>query len=693
MIKNEIFSNTGPNNKEFFSSIDDYESKKKTLMELKEPNRENILKVFDIHFNKNETLYNSSEAKDIVVFLGKTGVGKSTILNFLCGIRLVQKKGDLVLEDDSDQTAMKIGTSGQSETYLPKFLNLGKLQIYDFPGFADNRGPLFSLLNACYIKNILEKAESVKLVFVTSTHDILSERGKSFKDLIDITHKLIPDTDIKISSCLIINQTNKEDSIYDVIEMLQLKIDSGIIDPWVKTGYICKMTSREQLYSERLEIYKNLTQTPSLKILSVNTNEIYADDANSIKNIYKEEIKEISENYFKTILEKFYSPNPTIEILKKFQEFLKNEFILKLKKKIDFSKLISLIRPISEDIYKEVKKDIEELYKHKLETLITTIDKEILKLEEIIKRQKLEKEIEEQQKIRILAENKLREEENLRIIAEQKIIEAQKIRDKLEMERREEKRRRIEAEEEKLKENRRRQELELQKRDAESKLEQIRKNQEETKKKLLLREEEKNRFESRINDLENKLNEEENMRIEAQKKSDKLYSDFSNIREQMLSWKNKVNNLQTRENNIILQNKTTRGGNYNKKSSYSDKEEFLISIDEKNVKKKDLKNSELIESLNKNELKKMKNDDLKYILNIRNQSYSGNKNELVDRIRDYFIDIKKQDKKLEGIITTNKIQDFTNDALKDALKERCLSQSGNKNQKIKTLKNYLNNKY
>lgn len=63
---------------------------------------------------------------------------------------------------------MKIGIFGKSETLLPKFIYSNDLFFYDLAGLEDNRGPATSLVNSCFIKNIIENSATTRLVYVTA---------------------------------------------------------------------------------------------------------------------------------------------------------------------------------------------------------------------------------------------------------------------------------------------------------------------------------------------------------------------------------------------------------------------------------------------------------------------------------------------------------------------------------------------
>jgi hypothetical protein len=126
-------------------------------------------------------------------------------------------------------------------------------------------------------------------------------------------------------------------------------------------------------------------------------------------------------------------------------------------------------------------------------------------------------------------------------------------------------------------------------------------------------------------------------------------------------------------------------------SAMSAKSQFLKDINNKEVRESDLKNNNLIESLNINELLLMNNEDLKTILKERGETLSGNKEDLIEKITNYQITIKKSNKELKKLIKTRDIENVTNDDLELILRQRCLKIQGNKSEKISTLINYFRN--
>ncbi len=139
--------------------------------------------------------------KNAVLFLGPTGSGKSTTINFLKKNKLFKKKKfeDLDSDDEDEDDYVidldpelnnnnnnpEIGHTNISCTFYPSpYEDIDANITYcDCPGFCDNRGEVAKIATTISNNVMLRQADSVKsIVIVTEYASFKSGRGKVFLD-------------------------------------------------------------------------------------------------------------------------------------------------------------------------------------------------------------------------------------------------------------------------------------------------------------------------------------------------------------------------------------------------------------------------------------------------------------------------------------------------------------------------------
>lgn len=141
-----------------------------------------------------------AQGKDLVVFIGNTGAGKSTLVNYLCGCTMqrvppktVEAQGlnkvvvvTSVAQGGALDEVMKIGHNAFSMTFIPQIESQGGVTFCDCPGFLDNRGTSINIANAVNIKSAFNLAASVKIVILINYHSLNADRGRGVKDMLKI---------------------------------------------------------------------------------------------------------------------------------------------------------------------------------------------------------------------------------------------------------------------------------------------------------------------------------------------------------------------------------------------------------------------------------------------------------------------------------------------------------------------------
>lgn len=126
-----------------------------------------------------EKITKSPEDYDTVLVVGTTGVGKSTLVNYLTDARFkIEKKYNsyLINLDELDQrNRPRIGNDvDSSQTTIPNMWrdDVHRIIFWDCPGFYDIGGSIQEIANALYIKRLFEISQNVKIMMVAEREAI-----------------------------------------------------------------------------------------------------------------------------------------------------------------------------------------------------------------------------------------------------------------------------------------------------------------------------------------------------------------------------------------------------------------------------------------------------------------------------------------------------------------------------------------
>ena len=186
------------------------------------------------HFENNTTLLHSAKDKDIVVFLGGKGAGKSTLVNLLAKKRIIETPDEdaYVLADPNDPTALPIRRSGQSEICFPKFIDIDRegapLRLFEFPAFNDTDDSEDNLVSAAFMRHILLEAKSVRCVSVAGQDQFTTDGGASVNKMFHSLKQFFvvegQEKDLVNEGVFVVTKvTSKEQT--DLIHFLQSKTD------------------------------------------------------------------------------------------------------------------------------------------------------------------------------------------------------------------------------------------------------------------------------------------------------------------------------------------------------------------------------------------------------------------------------------------------------------------------------------
>ena len=162
-----------------------------------------LAKVGDYVKHSNKILQQLSQ-KEVLCFLGSTGVGKTTYLHHIAKKRLVAvyKNGQMSYEVATDQDltdleGIEIGHGKESgTTRLSPWTSTDTGAVYmDCAGYLDTRGPELDIATSLSMRKLAETCKSLRFIVVIGC-DLLvgtSNRGQSFRQLCTVICQCVKD--------------------------------------------------------------------------------------------------------------------------------------------------------------------------------------------------------------------------------------------------------------------------------------------------------------------------------------------------------------------------------------------------------------------------------------------------------------------------------------------------------------------
>lgn len=174
--------------------------------------------------------------RELIFFMGNTGSGKSTSVNYLLKTRLKSTKnaaGDSVVEVDPEQILAeeipRIGQSiGNSETLYTQAYSLPDQSgmLADCPGFKDTRGQKHELCTNLSIDRAIQESGSIKAIVITvPIHSFLDEKGNTIVELIETVKERFPRTfnpdSMRDSSHVFLLITKSQQTLPETVKTLE----------------------------------------------------------------------------------------------------------------------------------------------------------------------------------------------------------------------------------------------------------------------------------------------------------------------------------------------------------------------------------------------------------------------------------------------------------------------------------------
>jgi energy-coupling factor transporter ATP-binding protein EcfA2 len=143
-----------------------------------------------------------AENREIILFIGLTGSGKSTTINYLLGRSLKNEmapNGETYIvptQVDNSGNFPTIGTTAKAETLFPAVYQAPseKFSYTDFPGFMDNRGEAAKVCTHIFSQIAINAATHIKeIVVVIECDSLYTQRAAGLRNLAMILGELLKD--------------------------------------------------------------------------------------------------------------------------------------------------------------------------------------------------------------------------------------------------------------------------------------------------------------------------------------------------------------------------------------------------------------------------------------------------------------------------------------------------------------------
>lgn len=212
------------------------------------------------------------EGKDVVLVLGKTGVGKSLFIQGVAGKKIVQVHHATevsgrtvyrnVYEAEDPLIGFDIGHKKVSETRsINCFTHAGAAQgkrdtIYlDSPGFEDTAGAEVDIATSIMLTQVARKAASLKFVVLVNFASLIEDRGGAMRAVLKLAHTFVSDFDLDKKSFMFLFTHASDIDISGSVAATKSRLVNELIcildgtdDPDVKTMLKFMNKSLEKKY-------------------------------------------------------------------------------------------------------------------------------------------------------------------------------------------------------------------------------------------------------------------------------------------------------------------------------------------------------------------------------------------------------------------------------------------------------------
>ncbi|XP_031625107.1 uncharacterized protein LOC116341903 isoform X2 [Contarinia nasturtii] len=176
------------------------------------------------------------ENKNIILVMGNTGAGKTTLVSLMTKVKLISEEtvsnsGEFIISDEKHLIS-GISTT-ESQTVIPNLMVHARSGAiyFDCPGYNDTRGVANDISVSYFCRTLIEKSSSIKLVFVVSFSSVQNGSGHRHDFLNLVKHAITFIKDInKYADGIALIVTKVENRFIMKSGQIQLVDDKAIID-------------------------------------------------------------------------------------------------------------------------------------------------------------------------------------------------------------------------------------------------------------------------------------------------------------------------------------------------------------------------------------------------------------------------------------------------------------------------------
>lgn len=155
--------------------------------------------------------------KHVVLIIGKTGVGKSSLIQMINGVkfhRVPSNKNYIPVNPELLLEEFKIGMMKRSQTKsvrLYTYNSSDEIVFCDMPGYKDTDNRLIDIATSVWISQIAKVCKTLRLVFIIHGATLEEDRGAPFRDLMDLLTNLMKNEPMEIGYGMLILFTHMSD--------------------------------------------------------------------------------------------------------------------------------------------------------------------------------------------------------------------------------------------------------------------------------------------------------------------------------------------------------------------------------------------------------------------------------------------------------------------------------------------------